>query len=549
MLAFIDWLNGIPLAGLMLVVALGFSLGRLEWRGMALGPAGGTILVALVLGRMGLSFDGYYGSATPNVTIGAFGFALFIYSVGFEAGPRFFTSLLGGPGWRFVLVGAVVNATALVLAIVVGRALALGEGVTAGLLAGALTSPPTYAAAAELVEGERGRLALTFAVAYPIGLAVTVLLVQFLPRLMRDDLTRDTGESEDDDAGGARGGPELTRAFEVTRADVVGRPLRELDLTHATGCYITRLHRGEDIRAVNADTVLEVDDHVLVRGRFEELQRFAEYVGPEIYDEELRKRLRAARKIRVTQRGALGKSLLELQLAQRHHCFVQMVDRGEVLIEPTAELILQRGDVVHVVGSRRAVKDVAAEIGRFEHSTSETDIAVYAGGVFLGLLLGSLKVPLFGAHLTLGFAGGLLLVGVLLGRYRNVGILHVNVPRSARQLVRDLGVLLLVAEAGVHAGRSTQAGELEDHLVGALGACVGVTAISVLVAILFARRVLRLRPVDAWGSLGGGMTSSAALAAVRRASDGNEAALSYAASYAVASVLATVAGQVVVYLV
>ncbi len=546
---FLDWLNDIPFAGLMLVVALGFWLGRLHWKGLSLGPAGGTILVALILGRLGLSFANYYGTDEPSVTIGAFGFCLFIYSVGFEAGPRFFTSLFGGPGWRFVVVAAVVTTVALGLSVAAGRIFGFDEGVTAGLLAGALTSAPTYAAAAESAEGMRSQLALTFAVTYPIGLAAVVLMVQFLPRLMRDDLSTDIADEDNAESEKIKSaGSELTRAFDVTHEGVVGIALRELDLTNHTGCYIIRLHRGEEIHAVDADTTLELGDHVLVRGRFDELQAFAALIGPEIYDEELRKRLRRPRKVRVTQRAASGKTLKELAIARTHRCLIQSVDRGGVHVEPTPDLTILRGDIVHVVGRRDAVRRVAAELGRFERSSSETDIAVYAAGIFIGLLLGYLRLPIGGASLTLGLAGGLLLMGVLMGRFRNLGIVHVHVPRSARQLVRDLGILLLVAEAGVQAGHGTQAGFMGGTLLPVLGACLIVTALTVLSAILVARWALRLRPVDAWGSLGGGMTSSAALTAVRRAADSNEASISYAAAYAVGSVLATIAGQIIIHL-
>lgn len=544
--AAIEWINDIPFAGLMLVVALGFSLGRLEWKGLQLGPAGGTILVALVLGRLGLSFSQYYGVENPPVTIGAFGFCLFIYSVGFEAGPRFIGSLIGSAGWRFVLVGTIVNVVAFGLAITAGRLLDMDAGVTAGMLAGALTSPPTYAAAAEVAEGMRAQLSLTFAMTYPVGLAAVVLMVQFLPRLMRDDLAKDLEEEDAYVEGGKPSSGELTRAFEVKQRDVLGVPLKELDLTNRTGCYIIRLHRNEDILQVDAETELQARDHVLVRGRFDELQVFESLVGPEVYDEELRKRLRRPRLIRVTQKQVAGMTLKELDLARRHRCLIQAVDRGGVHIEPTPELTLELGDIAHVVGRRDPVRAVADEIGRFERSTSETDVAIYAGGIMLGVILGSLTLPVGGWSLTLGYAGGLLLVGVLMGRFRHVGFVHVHVPRAARQLVRDLGVLLLVAEAGVGAGQKAQDGFMHGEFVAAVVSCLLVTVLSVSTAVWVGRRLLGLRPVDAWGSLGGGMTSSAALAAVKRASVSNEAAISYAAAYAMASVLATIAGQLIV---
>ena len=100
----LDWLNAVPLAGLMLVITLGWSLGQLGVGGLSLGSAGATLFVALALGHLGLAVGG-----PPAASLGTLGFALFIYSVGFEAGPRFFASLFGGPGWRFVLGGLAVS--------------------------------------------------------------------------------------------------------------------------------------------------------------------------------------------------------------------------------------------------------------------------------------------------------------------------------------------------------------------------------------------------------------------------------------------------------
>ena len=540
----ISWLNGVPLAGLMLVVALGFTLGRLTWRGMALGPAGGTLLVALLFGDLGLSFEALYGAADPALTVGTFGFCLFIYSVGFEAGPRFFSSLFGGPGWRFVVVGTVVNVVALFLAVLFGEVFDLGDSITAGLLSGALTSAPTYAAA-DRVCSDPAALAVTFALTYPVGLAGVVLLVQFLPRLLKHDFS--AGASDEDEKPRAPTSPEMERAFEVRKEDAIGRPLKELDLTHRTGCYLTRLHRGAEVLGCDADTVLQAGDHVMARGRLDELQVFAEVVGPEVYDEELRRRLPSPRRIRVTHRRAVGKSLSDLGLTQKHRCLVVAIRRGEVVLEPWPELPLERGDVLDVVGPRGGLRAAAEELGRFERSTDDTDVAVYAPGIFLGLLLGQVHVDALGVAFTPGLAGGLLLAGIVLGRFQRLGPIHAHVPQAARQLVRDLGILLFVAETGVQASGSSL-----DALRGVMGPTLGaaalVTALPVLAACLVARRWLRMRPVDTWGSIGGGMTSTAALVAVKRAADSNEPALSYAASYAFASVLVTIAGPTVIYL-
>ncbi|MDH3591931.1 MAG: hypothetical protein OER88_08640, partial [Planctomycetota bacterium] len=193
------------------------------------------------------------------------------------------------------------------------------------------------------------------------------------------------------------------------------------------------------------------------------------------------------------------------------------------------------------------VRAAAAELGRFERATDQTDIAVYAGGILIGLLLGSMHMRFAGLDWRLGTAGGLLLAGVVLGRLRKIGPFHAHVPQAARQLVRDLGILLFVAETGVRAGQSDLSG-LRSVFWPTMASAVVVVSVPVLVAAFAGRWWLRLRAVDTWGGIGGGLTSSAALTTLRRAADGNGPALAYAASYAVASVLITVAGPVLVLL-
>ncbi|MHC4932766.1 MAG: aspartate-alanine antiporter-like transporter, partial [Planctomycetota bacterium] len=288
---------------------------------------------------------------------------------------------------------------------------------------------------------------------------------------------------------------------------------------------------------------LERGDHVMAKGKVNQLHLFEGIVGRELYDEEMQNRMPSPRAIHVSSAQAVNKRLNELNLVQRHRCLVTEVVRGDVSIEPSAELRLARDDVIYVSGRRDDVRAVARELGRFERSTNETDIAIYAGGILLGLLVGSLRVGGFG----IGMAAGLLLAGVFLGRFRRIGPFSAHVPAAARQLVRDLGILLFVAEAGVRAGGGSLEG-IRPVLWPTLVSGALTSVIPVLAALLVGRHLLKMRPVDTWGSVGGGMTSSAALVAVKDAADSSEPAISYAASYAVASVLATFAGHAVLLL-
>lgn len=538
----VNYFSQVPLAGLMLVVTLGYLLGRVEWRGLGLGPGGGTLFVALGAGWLGLSLETLYGGVRPTLTVGQLGFALFIYSVGFEAGPQFVSGLRSGRGLRYVAVGAAVVAAATACMVLIALITGADGSVAAGTLAGALSSAAAYAAASGEAT-DAARLSIAFALTYPLGLVVAVLSVQLLPRVTGTDLARETVELPGGNTVVRVRTPELTRAFEVTQPDVCGKSLRELNLTRRSGCMISRIHRKGEVLIVGADSTLELGDHVLVLGRLDELQVFEGLVGPEVYDSDLRERLPEPRRVHVTSSAVAGKSLKELNLIGRHRCMIARVERGHEVLEPSADLVLMRHDIVDLIGQRAAVKAASAELGRFEPSTQATDIAIYAGGILIGLLIGSVHFRPFGLDLSFGPAGGLLIAGITLACVRKVGPFSANVPKSARQLVRDLGILLFVGETGVLAGSAlTQGLNLDPWPV--LGSALVVAFVPLLVALGLGR-LLKLRPVELWGSICGGLTSSAALAAVKRSADSDEPAHSYATAFAVSIVLVTIAGQVV----
>ncbi|MDC1141841.1 TrkA C-terminal domain-containing protein [Planctomycetota bacterium] len=549
----IEYLNGVPLAGLMLVVTLGYLLGRVSISGLSLAAAGGTLAVAIYFGWAGFTQAGMYGDVDGGFTLGTFGFALFIYSVGFEAGPQFLSSMRTRRGWSWIWIGMCVVILATLVAIVAGLMAGFDASTTAGVLAGGMTSAPTYAAAAE-ISPDQAHLSVAFAITYPVGLVGLVFLVQVLPRLFRTDLSKNTvGTHEVTDSSGRtrhikrEGQPELTRAFNVEAVDIIGQPLHRVNLTRRTGCFITRIHRGEEVLIPDAHTELLAGDHLLVLGRLQELNVFEKLVGREVYDQELRDRIPPGRRVIVTRGDAAGKALKDLNLIGRFHCMIQKIERGRQLIEPNADVVLLRQDVVVISGKRENVREAAQLIGKFEASSHQTNIAVYAAGIFLGLLLGQLKFDMFGYTLSPGFAGGLLIAGVFLAAMRTISPFPIYVPRAARQLVRDLGILLFVGELGIDAGHALHAG-LSLSVWPVVVAGLAVTIVPTVGAAALGRLIMHDTPAHVWGSICGGMTSSAALAAVKKASDSEEPSISYAAAFAFASIFVTIAGPIVIAL-
>ena len=526
----------------MLVTSLGYMLGRLTCCQMSLGPAGGTLFAALALGYYGVSLDSLYGDGERHLTIGTLGFVLFIYSVGFEAGPRFFSSIRTRNGWKFITMGVAVNVVAVLVCMLWAKVMKLDAATAAGMLSGALTSAPTYAAASQ-VGLDNTRLAVAFAIAYPIGLIGLVLLIQTLPSLLRQDLAKDAGAADEvEDDPPMRG--EITRGFIIQKEGVFDRQLSELQLTRKCGVVLTRILRGDSVVFPAGDTELREGDRILAVGHLHELQDLEKLVGPETNTEELMSRMPASRRILVSNREVYGKSLADLALSRRHHCIVTHIERGSEDIDPGAEVRLLRNDIVVITGARDKLREVAGELGGFEPAINETNIAIYTGGIFIGLLIGSFHWHPLGLDFSLGTAVGLLIAGLFLGWIGRIGHYSTHVPKSARQLVRDLGILLFIGETGIDAGANLLEGLSIAPWQTLLGAAFTTTVV-VLGTLLVGGRLLKLKALDNWGSLSGGLTSSAALQALRVKADSNEVTISYAAAYAIGSVAATIAGQLI----
>lgn len=547
----INYLNDVPLAGIMLVVALGWLVGRLEWRGIGLSPSGGVLLMALVLGYLGMNFDALYGArdgGLPRMTIGMFGFALFIYAIGFEAGPRFF-SALSGSRLKFVILALVTNVLALGSAVGGAYLFGLEPSSTAGALAGAMTSTPALVSASE-VAPDIGRLSVAYALSYPWGQLGLLLMVAAVPRILRRPLSggpEEATDSEGVEASVRETAQARARSYVVKQPEVDGKSLRELRLPATVGCVITRIKRGNEVMLPGPEVVLQLGDIVMASGVLASLEKLEVLLGPEQFDADLRRSVPAPRRILVASKDVIGKTLSDLDLLNRHKCLVVRVEREHQYLEPVGSLELQRFDVLEVVGRSARIRDAAQQVGYLEQADYETNIAIYAMGILVGLLIGHLKISVGGLSLSMGAAGGLLLVGLLLGRFRRVGRFSANVPKPARQLVRDLGILLFVSEAGVRGGAALQTG-LELSPWGIVATGFACTTLTVLGTLLVAGKVLRMKPLDAWGGLCGGMTSTTSLEAVNRQAGNSDAVVGYAATYAVASVLITLAGQFAVAL-
>ncbi|MDJ0848945.1 MAG: TrkA C-terminal domain-containing protein [Myxococcota bacterium] len=542
-----------PALLLFTIVWMGYLAGKLRVFGIELGASLGVLGVSLAMGHLG--FD------LPEV-IGTIGFVFFIYSVGYQAGPRFFASFRD-EGRKYVQLSLVVVATAVALTFVFDAVFGFSPGYAAGVLAGALTSTPTLAAArdgvavtvsgssAEAVSGDvkaiRSNLTVAYAITYLYGLLGLAFMIQLLPRLLRVDLAEEAARyAREKGIGADEREPTLPqlRFYVLDRQETAGKTLTDLLFLQETGCVIVRILRNGAVIDVGPATALEMGDELAVIGSREDQLRAALVLGSEGLCEAFADLRVAVRNVLLTSPAVDGVTARDVGFTNDHHCMLLSATRGAVQLPVSLDLVLQRGDMVEVAGDTASLDALTPRIGKAERPVYETDLFTFAFGICVGIVVGSSSLDL-GVPIGIGLAGGLLAAGLAVGFLRASNPLIGNVPQAARYIVMELGLLFFMADVGISAG-----GELVAALRDAGGAIVlsgvFVTTLPTLAALCYGRWVLKMNAALLFGAVAGGLTSTPALGVVTRAARSNVPALGYAGVYAFAVITLTVVGQLMI---
>jgi putative transport protein len=539
-----------PVGLLFTILAMGYLIGKANVRGFELGPVTGVLFAGLVFGHRGYEFS-------PNVQ--TFGFTLFIFSVGFQAGPNFFT-VMRREGPRYFLLAIVVAATGFLLAAWFAGMLSYPTGTSAGLLAGAMTTTPALAAAQDalrsgavaLPEGmtaERAvrNVATSYAITYLFGLIGLILIIRTAPKLLGIDLPAEAAKIAGSEAPPAPSERISVRAFRVEREEAVGVPRGELRKRITGGATIVKLRRGGEFLDIDDDTALEIGDEIAVVGR---LDRFIEAhlrLGPEITAPELLDMDTESCQMVATRRGAIGLTLGELGVAENYGCLLTRVRRLQIEVPLEPSTALERGDVLSVTGPSGNLDELGKRVGHLERPVGETDLLTFALGVAGGVVRVTFSVTIGGVSVGLGTAGGLLTTGLVIGYLRSIRPTFGRIPTAARWVFMELGLQMFMAGVGVSAG----SGIIETLVsVGpSLVLCgIAVTVAPVVSGWLVGSLLLRLNPAVLLGAITGAMTSGAALSIVNSAARSSVPALGYTGAYAFANVILTIAGTLIVRL-
>jgi putative transport protein len=528
----VDFLADDPILLAFLVVGIGAAIGSIRIRGISIGPAA-ALFVGLAVGAVDESLSGAGGLTILR----ELGLVLFTYTIGLAAGPTFFAGLRRGGIGTVAVTFALVGVLAGIVSAVAG-----GFGFTpaerAGLFAGSATNTPSLQAAVEAVK--EGDPVVAYSLAYPAAV-VSMLLV--LTLLIGRRLPLPTSLEPPPPPPKAADLVNWTITVSAAGLPALG------ELRHRYEIGFSRIGHDGVVSVAVDDHLPEPGDSLVVVGPPDEVERFCNDVGQRSdLHLPLDRTALDFRRILVSNRRLAGKRLVDLDLVGRYGVSVTRVRRGDEDLVADDNMVLALGDRVRVVGPTEAIGHVALVLGDSERGLSEVDAVGLALGIAAGLALGAVKVPLpGGGELSLGAGGGPLIIGLLLGFRSRIGPITFQLPHGANLVLRQIGVLVFLAAAGLASG-STFADALGTGTGLKLMAAGAVCSLAFALFVpLVIEVVLHKDHVATSGIFAGVETQPAALAyAVERTGGDERVNMAYALAFPAAMIAKIIVVQFLV---
>jgi len=555
-----EFLAKYPELGVYLALGIGYWVGSIKIRGFTLGGVTGSLLAGMLVGFL---FHVPVSGTAKSVL-----FLLFLFGIGYEVGPRF-VAAMRGDGWRFAVLGVFMPAVGLLVAWPIAHYLQLDVGLSAGMLSGALTESPAMGTANEAIQALGldkattdlyvAHVGVADAVCYLVGaLGVIFMCKSIGPALLRVDLKAEARKLEEQ-YGISRGNKELmsawqpfeTRAYRVPdAAPAAGQKVRDAERrSENVRLFVLRLRRDGQVIDATPDTVIAVDDVLAVNGRREALVRLLGGRLEEVEDPELLSIPIATRDVFVSQRIWAARTLREVFSSESFAgVFPRSLTRNTMAIPLGTGTVLERGDVLSITGAETAVARATAELGEVVSPSDVTDFVVFAFAVFFGALLGAVAVvPVGSVRVAIGTSVGTLIAGIVVGHMRLKRPLFGRIPDGAVKFMQAIGLAGFVAMVGIGAGPHF-AEAVKTSGIGLLIGGAIITFSPLFAGLWFGHKVLKINPVLLLGAISGAQTFTAGLAALQEESQSSVAVIGYSGSVAIAHVVLTTWGTVMVLL-
>ena len=521
------------------VIALGVYLGKLKMGGVSLGVTF-VLFVGIIMGHFGYMVDGEVLHFVRE-----FGLILFIFSIGLQVGPGFFSSFKKG-GMRLnglAVLGILLN-VAIVLAIyfIDGNT---SISALVGVMSGAVTNTPGLAAAQQTVEdvAASNTMAMGYAAAYPLGVVGIILAMFIIKWIFRIKVDKEVKEIEDE-AENSLLKPHVV-TFEAANQLIEGKNLQELHDVINCNFVVSRLMRADGTIVIpKSETEIHIGDKLLVVMSAQDEDRLKAVVGPEIeMDWKAMPSPVVSRRILITKGNYNGGTIGSLRLRMGYKLNATRVNRAGVDLLASPGLRLQIGDRLTVVGNEEDINRLATKLGNSMKRLNEPNLITIFVGILLGIVLGSLNV---GFGMKLGLAGGPLVVAILLSRFGYKFKLITYTSSSASLLMRELGICLFLASVGISSGKDFAATVFNTTGMWWVVWGFMITVLPLIVVGCIARGCYKINFLTIMGLMSGGCTDPPALAYANNSTGNDAPAVAYSTVYPLTMFLRVVAAQVLI---
>lgn len=528
-----------------IIIVAGVTLGRIKFYGISLGITF-VLFAGIAAGHFGLT-------ANQEVIefIKDFGLILFVFSIGLQVGPAFFSSFKQG-GISLNLMALAIVTLGVITTITIHYITGVDMPVLVGIMSGAVTNTPGLGAAQQALAHTAGnnpvpQIGLGYAVAYPFGILGIILTMLLIRRLFTIDINAEQNKLILSQQPHEMMPEKIS--ITVKNRSVIGKSIREVTGMIRYEFIVSRVMRNGKIMVASSDTILAENDVILVVT----LRKYIDEVlsltgtksntdisgisGPVV-----------VRQVMVTNSKVSGKMIADLRIRTKYNVSITRVLRSGIEFVAIPGLRLQLGDKLTVVGDELSLDNVSEALGNSVKRLDEPNLVPIFIGIFLGVILGSIPIHIPGVikPISLGLAGGPLVVAIIMSKYgHKAGIISYTTP-GANLMLREIGIVLFLASIGMRSGEQFIPTLTSGEGFIWMGYGAMITAVPIIIAGIFARAVLKKNYLELCGLLAGSMTDPPALAYANSLAENEAPAIAYATVYPLVMFLRIFAAQMLI---
>jgi putative transport protein len=533
---------------LSLVVAIGVMFGKIKIAGVSFGVTW-ILFIGIIFGYLGFNINEHLLHFVKE-----FGLILFVYSVGLQVGPGFFSAFRKG-GLSLNIIAMVVVAVGIALTVILHYVTGLSITTMVGILSGAVTNTPGLGAAqqtfTDLTGNNAPETAMAYAVAYPLGVVGCILSLLVMRYIFKIDVKKE--ESAAMEVSGNSGGQAVsTLSLVVRNAAIAGKRISDLEPIVGRHFVVSRICKAEQpdvVEMPNADTIIAMGDKLLLIAKMYDIEGIIAFFG-EVCDVkwDTGSSQLISRRVLVTRPELNGKHLSSLKIRNNLGVNITRINRSGVDLVANPHLRLQMGDRVTIVGSELCVSHAEKVLGNSLKRLDHPNLIPIFIGMALGCLIGSIPFifPGIPQPVKLGLAGGPLIVAILVSRFGPNCKLVTYTTMSANLMIREIGISLFLACVGLGAGNGFVDTILNEGGYVWIGYGVIITVVPLLIAGFLGRYVYKVNYLKLIGVLSGSMTNPPALAYSNEQTSCDLPSVGYATVYPLTMFLRVLSAQLLI---